>query len=276
MEEDESQKTHEPSQRKLDEARKKGDVVKSQDVVSVAIIAVAAMIFVGMGGKIATDIVGYCRIFLERPQEISVADGDIPNLVMDIIYHTGMSVAMLFGAMCAVAIAGHLAQTGVLFSTEKLMPKLDKISPIAGFKRIFGKEAFMQFAKTLFKIMVLGVVAYYTLKPFYYQAGNYVAMEPRALGAVLVEIFKALLNKLILVLILFAIADYFMQRMNFMNRNKMSKQEMKDEHRQTEGDKNQANPLSESQTADDAKCAKSNRYYNQPNPLCRGLKICGR
>jgi flagellar biosynthetic protein FlhB len=158
------------------------------------------------------------------------------RLTLDIFKHTGLAVATFFGALSVAAIAGHTGQTGLMFVTDKLAPKPEKISPIAGFKRIFGKEALMQFGKTLFKIMVLGIVAYYALKPFYFRAGTFVDIEPQAMGPVLIVIMKTLLFQLLLVLILFAIGDFFMQRMNFMNRNKMSKQEMKDEYKQTEGD----------------------------------------
>ncbi|KAF0116211.1 MAG: flagellar biosynthetic protein FlhB [Hyphomonadaceae bacterium] len=236
MEEDASQKTFDPTPRKLEEARRKGDVPKSQDLVSVLILATAAAMFIGLGSKISSDLVAYGRIFLERPHEISVGNGDMTRLTLDVFKHTGLAVGTFFGALSVAALAGHTGQTGLMFVTDKLAPKPEKISPIAGFKRIFGKEALMQFGKTLFKIMVLGIVAYYALKPFYFKAGTFVDIEPQAMGPVLILIMKTLLFQLLLVLILFAIGDFFMQRMNFMNRNKMSKQEMKDEYKQTEGD----------------------------------------
>lgn len=236
MEEDDSQKTFDPSQRKLEEARKKGDVPKSVDAVSVLILATATIVFLTVGGNMASKITAYGRIFLERPHELAVDGGALSRLAFDISLNMGAALMVLFGAMSVAAIAGHTGQTGLMFTTEKLMPKMDKISPVKGFKRIFGKEALIQFIKTLFKLTVLCIVTYYVLLPTAKKAELMVGIEPQALGAVLSKIVKELLIKLLIVLAVFAAADYFIQRMNFFNRNKMSKQEMKDEFRQSEGD----------------------------------------
>ena len=236
MEEDESQKIYDPSPRKLEEARKKGDVIKSQDVAAVLILAVAAMVIINMGGKIASEIMNYGRVFIERPHEFALDGAALQRLMLNIMYHTGVALFALLGAMSIAAIAGHTGQSGLLFASDKIMPKPDKISPIAGFKRVFGKDALVQFLKTLFKIMVLGIVAYNVIKPKLNAVENIISLEPIALGAYIGEILKELLMKLLIVLGIFAGADYFFQRMSFMKRNKMSKHEMKEEYKQTEGD----------------------------------------
>lgn len=236
MEEDESQKTFDPTQQKLDEARKKGDVPKSADAASVLILAAATIVFLGFGGKMAASLVAYCRIFLERPHEIAMDGGALQRLAFDICLNMGLSLGALFGAMSFAAIAGHTGQTGLLFTTEKLMPKMEKIDPMKGFKRIFGKDALVQFLKTLFKLTVLCIVTYYVLLPSAQKAEIMTGVDTSAIGALLAQITKELLIKLLIVLAVFAVADYFIQRMQHFNRNKMSKQEMKDEHRQSQGD----------------------------------------
>ncbi len=236
MEEDESQKIYDPSPRKLEEARKKGDVIKSQDVAALLILAVAAMVLINMGGQIAGEIMSYGRIFIERPHEFATDGAALQRLFLNIMYHLGLALFALLGAMSIAAIAGHTGQSGLLIATEKLMPKPDKISPIAGFKRLFGKDALVQFLKTLFKVMVLSIVAYYVIKPKLSAIDNLISLEPIALGSFIGEVLKELLMKLLIVLGLFAGADYFFQRMSFLNRNKMSKHEMKEEYKQTEGD----------------------------------------
>jgi flagellar biosynthesis protein FlhB len=236
MEEDESQKIFDPSPRKLEEARKKGDVVKSADVAALLILAVASMVLLNMGGRIGGEIIEYCRTFIERPHEIAVDGGALQRLMLNVLYHIGIALATLFGAMSIAALAGHTGQSGLLFATDKLMPKADKISPIAGFKRIFGKDALVQFGKTLFKVLVLGIVAYYVIKPKLLSTENLITLEPTQLGGVIGEILKELLMKLLIVLGIFAGADYFFQHMSFMKRNKMSKHEMKEEFKNTEGD----------------------------------------
>lgn len=236
MEEDESQKTFDATQQKLDEARKKGDVPKSADVASVLILAAATLVFLVFGGKMANDLVAYCRIFLERPHEIAMDGGALTRLAFDISINMGFALMALFGAISFAAIAGHAGQTGLMYTTEKLIPKTEKIDPIKGFKRVFGKDAMVQFLKILFKLTVLCVVTYYVLLPSAKKAELMTGLDTKAIGPLLAQITKELLIKLLIVLVVFAIADYFIQRMQFFNRNKMSKQEMKDEHRQSQGD----------------------------------------
>ncbi len=236
MEEDESQKIFDPTPRKLEEARKKGDVVKSADVAGLLILAVGAMILLNMGGRISRELMAYSQGFLEKSHEISVDGGALQRLAFDIMWHVGLAMFALLGAMSVAAIIGHAGQTGLLIAVEKIMPKPDKISPIAGFKRLFGKEALIQFAKILLKVIILGIVAYNVISKHITSVENLQNLEPIAFGGVIGAILKELLINLLVVLGIFAGADYFVQRMNFMKRNKMSKHEMKEEYKQTEGD----------------------------------------
>ncbi len=236
MEEDESQKTFDPTQQKLDEARKKGDVPKSADAASLLILAAATIVFLGFGSKMTAGLVAYCRIFFERPHEIAMDGGALQRLALDICINMGIALAALFSAMSFAAIAGHTAQTGFMLTAEKIAPKMEKIDPIKGFNRIFGKDALVQFLKTLIKLTVLCVVTYYVLLPSVQKSELMTGVDTRAIGPLLMEICKELMIKLLIVLAVFAVADYFIQRMQYFNRNKMSKQELKDEHRQSQGD----------------------------------------
>ena len=236
MEEDESQKVFDPTPHKLQKAREKGDVPQSQDIASTLILVVAFGIVLTIGGKIASEITRFCLVFIERPHEIAVGEGAMQSLMLYVGIHVGISLAVLFGGMSLAAVAGHAGQTGLLFSAEKITPKPDKISPIAGFKRLFGKESLMQFVKTLLKLIVLGIAAFYAAKPYFDSAQNLVNMEVVELGTFLFTVLKAVLMKLLIILVVFAVADYLLQRFNFMQRNKMTPYEMKQEFKDTEGD----------------------------------------
>ena len=236
MEEDESQKIFDPTPRKLQQAREKGDVPMSQDVASTLILVVAFGIIISIGSKIAADITRFCLIFIANPHEIPIGEGAMQSLMLSVGAHVGLSLAVLFGGMTIAAVAGHAGQTGLIFTFEKLKPKPDKISPIAGFKRIFGKESLMQFAKTLFKVIILGIVAYNASKPYFDDAKGLVDMEIGAVGPFLFTVLRSVLMKLLIILVIFAVVDYLLQRFNFMQRNKMSKYEMKQEFKDTEGD----------------------------------------
>jgi flagellar biosynthesis protein FlhB len=236
MEEDDSQKTEEPSQHKLQEARKKGDIPKSQDLVTLFILASAAAVLLTFGLGAAKDLSVYITSFLERPDQIAVDGGALTHLALDIFLKTGIMLSAGLGAMFVAGFAGHFIQTGVLFTAEKMKPKLSKISPIAGFKRLFGAEALMQFGKTVLKLTVVAFVAYAILMPHAKEMNVLVEMEPVALLPILVEIMLQLCFALIAVIAVASVADYMIQRFSWLKRNRMSKQEMKDEYKKLEGD----------------------------------------
>lgn len=236
MEEDESQKTEEPSQHKLQEARKKGDVPKSQDLATLFILAAAASVLLTFGLSSMKDLSVYITSFFERPDQIAVDGGALTHLAFDILLKVGIMLTAGLAAIFCAAMAGHLVQTGFLFTAEKMKPKLNKISPIAGFKRLFGAEALMQFAKTVIKVSVIAFVAYAILMPHAKKMHILVAMEPAALMPVLIEILLQLSFALIGVIAIASVADYMIQRFSWIKRNRMSKQEMKDEYKKLEGD----------------------------------------
>lgn len=235
MEEDESQKTHEPTQRKLEEARKKGDVAKSQDIATFVILAAASGVLLTFGVGAAQRLGVWITAFFARPHEIAVDGGALTHLALDITLKTGLMLSAAFAAMLVAALGGHMAQTGMLFTAEKMKPKLEKISPIKGFKRLFGGEALIQFLKTMLKITIITIVAVMILAPHARRMHILVHMEPAALVPILIEVMIQLCFALLIVIGLASGADFFIQRFQWIKRNKMSQQELKDEYKQTEG-----------------------------------------
>jgi flagellar biosynthesis protein FlhB len=236
VEEDESQKVFDATPRKLQQAREKGDVAKSQDVATALILIAAAAVFIGFGGWIAATLMADMRIFFEQPHALAVDGGAAVRLGLDVSLKSGLVLAAAFAAMTIAALAGHLMQAGLLFTTEKMKPKLQKINPISGFKRLFGGEALIQFLKTTIKVAVLSIICWLILAPRWNEAEALVSMEPVALLPFTLEILAQLLFLLLIVVAIVAAADYAIQRFHWLKRNKMSKQELKDEYRQTEGD----------------------------------------
>lgn len=236
MEEDESQKIHDPTPRKLQQAREKGDVAKSQDVATAFILCAAGAVFLFLGAHQAGELMRYATVYLERPHEIAADGGAAARLALDLALRTGWVLAAAMAAMTVAAIAGHAVQGGLLFTTEKMKPKMEKISPIAGFKRLFGMEALIQFVKTVLKVTVLIIVAWLIIQPWLVRSERMVWMEPATLGPIMMEILAQLLFLLLIVMVLVAGLDYAIQRFNWIKRNRMSQQELKDEYRQTEGD----------------------------------------
>lgn len=236
MDEDDSQKEFDPSQKKLDDARKRGDVPKSSDAATTLVLVAGFGVILAIGGNISKVLALYAQGYIQHAGEIEISSGSVRQIFLDIGYHVGLALSMLLGAMGFAAIVGHVGQTGIMFVGEKIMPKPEKISPISGFKRLFGKDSLIQFLKNFLKLLVLAIVAFKVVEPHFKEVANLVDMEVPALLGFLMKVLKELVFKLLVVMGIFSGADYFLQRMSFMKRNKMSKQEMKEEFKQSEGD----------------------------------------
>jgi flagellar biosynthetic protein FlhB len=141
-----------------------------------------------------------------------------------------MSAAALAG------VGGNLIQTGFMFVPNKLMPDASKLSPAEGFKRLFGLDGMVHFLKSALKIGLVGTVAWFVLRPHLGDFQLLVGMDPNALLPLTIEMLKALFWGVLALLGAGALADWFWQRQRFMQRMRMTKEEMKEDFRQSEGD----------------------------------------
>ncbi|HLI99331.1 MAG TPA: flagellar biosynthesis protein FlhB [Bradyrhizobium sp.] len=234
--EDESgERTEDPTQKRLDDALERGDVAKSQEVNTWFMIAGATLAlstFAGSIGEIKTPLRG----LIANSWMIKV-DGAgllalLKNLEFALFAALGVPILMLILA----AIAGNILQHRLVWSGESLMPKLSKISPMAGAKRIFGKQAVANFAKGLFKLIALGAVMIAILWPERHRLEAMLRFDPAAILGTVSGLTLHLMGAVVAMLAVVAIADYFFQYRQWYERQKMSLREMKEEFKQSEGD----------------------------------------
>ena len=154
------------------------------------------------------------------------------NLEYAVFAAIGVPILMLVLA----AIAGNMLQHRLVWSGESLRPKLSKISPMAGAKRIFGKQAVANFAKGLFKVIALGSVMTAILWPERHRLESILRFDPASLLGVVISLALQLMGAVVAMLAVVAIADYFFQYRQWYERQKMSLREMKEEFKQSEGD----------------------------------------
>jgi flagellar biosynthetic protein FlhB len=159
---------------------------------------------------------------------------------VQIMRATLMAAAPVLGAVllaaCAAGVAGNLIQTGFMFSPERLSLDFHKVSPATGFKRIFGIDGFMQFLKSLLKVSLTGVLAWWVLNPHLNELESLVGMDPMAMLGFAADILRRLVFAVAAFLLMVAGADWFWQRQRFMRRMRMTKEELKEDFRQSEGD----------------------------------------
>jgi flagellar biosynthetic protein FlhB len=228
-------KTEDPTQKRLDEALERGDVVKSQEVNTWFMIAGATLVLSSFSGSIGA---------LQMPLRNLIANSwmfkvDGPSLLLlaqrlEYILIGALGVPLLL--LVIAAIAGNMLQHRLVWSAESLMPSFSKVSPAAGLKRIFGKQAAANFGKGLFKLFALGTVMFSLLWPERHRAESMLSIDPSAIMGIIFSLTMRLLGSTVALLAVVAIADYFFQYRQWFERQKMSLQDMKQEFKNSEGD----------------------------------------
>lgn len=235
---DPESKTEEATPRKLAEARKKGDVAKSADVASALSLMGAAAVILTAGGVFATRIAEQLVPFIASPH--AMIGGLETGAGVEIGMQALWAVAPFLGAVMLATIiggaGGNLAQSGLIFTGEKIKPQWDRINPLAGFKRIFGPDGLVQFLKTFLKLLAVGAICWFVLKPHAREFENLAAMPPSAILPLARDLAIALMGAALVFLGFTAGADYLWQRFRFHERMKMSKEEVKEDYKQSEGD----------------------------------------
>lgn len=235
-EDDGSEKTQDPTQKRLDEAQSRGDVVKSQEVNSWFVLAGAALVISSFSSGVGVGLAGSLRALIEKAHMIRV---DGPGLLalaksveMMLIGLLGVPLLM----MLLAGLAGNLVQHRLVWSAEALTPKFSKLSPMAGAQRLFGKQAAANFLKGLVKLVALGAVLTAILWPERHRVEAMVRIDPATLLNPVKSLAMQLFGAVVALLAVVAAADYFFQYRQWFERQKMSLQEVKEEYKQSEGD----------------------------------------
>ncbi len=233
---DKESKTQDPTQKRLDDALEKGDVAKSQEVNTWFVIGASTLLLSSFSGSISQGIEVPMRNLLMNMHQIRV---DGPGLLSLLSQIELMLIGVLGVPLLMLLIAGigsNLIQHRLVFSTEPLTPKFSKISPAAGFARLFGKQAGANFLKGIFKVLLVGVVMCLVLWPERHRLDAIVRFDPASILNITKPISVQLMGTVVALLALVAALDYLFQYRQWFERQKMSLEEVKEEYKQSEGD----------------------------------------
>jgi flagellar biosynthesis protein FlhB len=233
---DAAEKTQDPTQKRLDDAHERGDVAKSQEVNTWFLIAGATLVMSSFSESIGSGIEMPLRNLIAKSWMINVDGPGLLALAQSLGYAVLTALGMPFLFLIIAAVAGNMIQHRMVFSAEALAPKFSKISPMAGFKRIFGKQSAANFLKGLFKLIALGIVMVAVLWPERHRLDAMIRFDPAALMGVTKTLTLQLMGAVVAMLALVAIADFIFQYRQWYERQKMSLQEIKEEYKQSEGD----------------------------------------
>jgi flagellar biosynthetic protein FlhB len=236
MAEEGASRTEEPTPRKLEQARERGQVAKTQDLPALASLAAVAAVLAASGGAYSRNLADALLPFLARPDAMELANGGAVAVARHAMLAAAPALALVLFAAAGAGAAGHLVQTGLLFTPSKLQPDFSKISPMAGFKRIFSIDGLMQFVKSLAKFAATCAITWYVLNPHVNELENLATLEPAAMLPFTADILRRLVFSVLALLMVVTGFDWFWQRMRFTEQMRMTKEEVKEDHKQSEGD----------------------------------------
>jgi len=229
-------KTEEATPQKLDKAKAEGDGVKTADLAPFAVLAAVSAVLIGAGGGMARDLASKLLPFFAHPDAMSLEG----HGGMTIFRYAMLAAApLLLTALLTAAAAGSvasLAQTGLRFTPKKLKPDFSKLSIPKGLARMFGPDGAAQFVKSLVKVVVIAILVWSILKPVVPKFASLSALDVAAILPFSIDIIKRLVFSVVGVSLVVAGADWVWQRHRFLTRMRMTKEEVKEDYKNSEGD----------------------------------------
>lgn len=233
---DPESKTEEPTGRRLEEARRQGDVAKTMDLPQWATLAAVAGVVFLSGGWLAQNLMASLEPFIAHPDAFVLQNNGAVEVGRMAMMAALPTFVIVMAAAAAAGIFANVVQTGFLWAPDKIKPDISKLSLFKGFGRMFSVDALVNFGKSLVKAVVIGLICWQTLKPHVAELNQLVGFGPDRMLPFLMDVLKALFMSVLGALGIGAAADWIWQRQRFMHRLRMSREEIKEEHRQSDGD----------------------------------------
>ncbi|NIZ01364.1 flagellar biosynthesis protein FlhB [Thalassospira lucentensis] len=234
-EEDDSQKTEDPTSKKLEDARKKGQVPVSKEVGNFMLLFGGGLVMTMLGPTMAEEVRDLSFAFIEHPHLMDVSRAGFPLLFKDVMIGMLWVLGIPFVLLVFFAAAGHLVQNGIVVAIDRIEPKPEKLNPLKGLKNQFSMKTMVEFVKNISKLVLVGVILALVIMPELVDVELYPQIP---LALTLERLYDMIVILLIATISLTAVIaglDFAYQRYEFNKQMKMSKQEIKDEYKQTEG-----------------------------------------
>lgn len=230
------EKTEDPSSKKLSKAREEGNVPKSTEIASVFVLLAGVIALNASAGYVYNNLLSVFHFNFNFQKIPLLTDLEVIRLLA---FHTEKFIFICIPILLPivlVALLSNVAQVGFSISWKSLEPKLSKLNPINGFKQKFSSRAVVEFVKSLLKITIISMVAYSSVKGKFAEIS---LLYDYSIGQILLFVLKVsfwIFIKVCLIMIVVAILDYAYQKWKFLEDQKMTKKEVKDEAKQAEGD----------------------------------------
>ena len=231
-------KQFEPSQRKLDDARRKGEVPRSTDLNTAAAYGGLLIVAIAVGPATLIGLGDVLRTFIDTPDSLArVAFAGHPQPLMGGLFlESAIQIApwLLLPAVCVILSV--LAQQAFVVAPSKIAPKLNRISPIQGAKNKFGRQGLFEFAKSFLKLLLYGCILGVFLVNRREDMLGAVHLSPGQSIALLLRLALILLLIVLCVAVSLGVIDFLFQRAEHLRKHRMSRKELMDELKESEGD----------------------------------------
>jgi flagellar biosynthetic protein FlhB len=233
---EQSQKTEEPTEKRLQDARERGQFAVSRELNHWFMFLALTVIFLSLAPGMLKGITDTLLKFVERPERLPTDAIGLGELLSDTMAEIGGILVLPIAVVAGAALLASLSQTGIIFSTETVMPDLSRISILAGARRLFSWRALSEFTKGLAKIAIVGTVVVSLLWPLLSNLEYVMSLEIVDDLELLRSLALRITIGALSVMTVVAGLDLLYQRYELRKKLRMSKQELKDEHKQSEGD----------------------------------------
>ncbi len=236
MAEEGQEKTEQATSSKKQKAREKGDVPKSKDLTSTLGLVALLVFFFLFGGHTLTQGKMIFSSYFRNCGRIILSESALPDVSREAMASLLMVIIPPTATAMFVALLAHMVQVGFLFSAEPLMPKLEKLDPIKGFKKIFSFQSLAETIKGVFKVVALVYILKGVLESKIPEMADIPFLSITDIAKVMFETLWLVLLVGMLSYLVFAVADYAFQVWDFERKQRMSRQDVKEENKEQEGD----------------------------------------
>lgn len=233
---DKSSKTEEASPKKLDEAHQKGQIAKSQEVNNWVMITAGTILIVMFGAEIMTAVRLQALQFIESPHEIALDPGNMGVILRNVTRAMFVALAAPFAFLIGAAILGNMVQSKPVFTFEKLKPDITKFSPAKGLKKMFSPSSVIELFKGFVKVGIVFAVVAALIWPQRDILTQLMTVDLAELLSILQRLIVLMLAGVIAAMAVIAAIDFMYQKQKHAKDLRMSKSDIKDETKQTDGD----------------------------------------
>jgi flagellar biosynthetic protein FlhB len=233
---DPDSKTEDASEKRLHDATEKGNVAKSMEIGYWFTFLAASIALWMLADSLGTRVVSSTTMFFAQPHLIPVDASHLARISVDVATSIGLALGPIIGLFVIASLAASLLQNPFHASLEKIKPNFSKLSPMAGLKRMVGMQNLVEFVKNIIKISVIGGILLVIVLPELDELEVLIDLDLSVVLPLCLKIVTKLVGALLGIMFVVAAADYMYQRFSYMKNLRMTKQEVKEEYKEIEGD----------------------------------------